>query len=914
MGDAASVQARECLFGARGGGGRVCAMSGNGSEQTGHGRNGPRRAVRKVLLRARQKLQALQLWQRQKRKKAAATAALAFSALLFMTSSGALNAPPSGILPSQGSHQTAQVVALRSGSESDLMLQNLRVTGGATSEIGAGSAAVRRGADVLKTVVTRGKGETGSSARFAAGPSSVATVASNNPSRGIFSKKGTSPNIPLASTAAPAGKAVKEVEEQFTRTLREALKDLADYMKGPKSDTLFLLAATALITPLCQMAGISPILGFLAAGTILGPNALGLISGLHTTETLAELGIVFFLFEMGIELSFERLNSMKKDVFGLGLSQFLGTAAAVAAVGGLTTNLPANALVVLGGGLALSSSAFVLQLLKDKNQMSTRFGRASFGVLLFQDLAVVPLLVVTPILAGGGSGLAKALGSACLKAALALGSIGLAGRFLLNPLFKIVASARSQEAFLGVTMLTVLGMSFMTEGLGLSNTLGAFLAGVLLSETKYRYQIEADIAPFRGILLGLFFITVGFEIDLALIMSNLPLVGSAVFGIVALKALIAGALCKAFGLSLSTAQQTGLILSQSGEFAFVAFGLARSLGMLDKDTTKFLLTCVSLTMAITPALADLGGKIAQRLEENSDFTHYLGQDKEAMELKESDDFVVVAGYGTVGKTVCDLLDRKFIKYVGLEVNPNKAIEARNKGLPVFYGDIGRPEVAEAFNVGKAKAIIVTIADKAEANRAVISLRREYPDTQIFARAADADHAERLQRTLDVAAMVPIVPEDNVLLTLPFGGAVLRTLGAPPEEVNAIIEAKRKDVLMERGTAETEEQAILLQLGILKENDVDKQKEEQVPKLKPQETSAAVDVEIEEDEEKEEEPASPGEVAAAAVEQAKEKTPKVAQVIEENSDALLAEASKKDIKGEEPAIIEDPDSVLVTDDE
>ena len=368
--------------------------------------------------------------------------------------------------------------------------------------------------------------------------------------------------------------------------------------------------------------------------------------------------------------------------------------------------------------------------------------------------------VATPILAGNGS-MAGALGSALVKAVMALSGIALAGRFALNPLFKTVAAANSQEAFLGVILMTVLGMSFLTEGLGLSNTLGAFLAGVLLSETKYRYQVEADIAPFRGILLGLFFVTVGFEIDIGLIANNLPVVSAIVAGILGLKAGILTMLSKAFGLSTSNAVRTGLILSQGGEFAFVAFALARSVGILDPATTKMLLTSVSLTMALTPFLDSMGGKLAKKMEEDTpDFTHYMGQDEEALEITEPEDseFVVVVGYGIVGKVVCDLLDKKFIKYVGMEKNPKKAIEARNKGLPVFFGDVGRQEVAEAFNCNKAKAIIVCIADKAEATRAVIALRRMYPDKQIFARASDADHAKRLQTTLDVAAMVPILPE------------------------------------------------------------------------------------------------------------------------------------------------------------
>jgi len=644
----------------------------------------------------------------------------------------------------------------------------------------------------------------------------LSEISSSSPTKSMRNLLSKTKSLATNAVSVNGGAKAKDVQitEATTRTFKSALEDLSAYMQGPKSDTLLLLLATSLITPLCKMVGLSPIIGFLAAGMALGPNALGLISGIHSTETLAELGIVFFLFEMGIELSVERLTSMKKDVFGLGLSQFLLTAVAIAGAGRFC-NLPANALVVLGGGLALSSSAFVLQLLKDNNQMATRFGKASFGVLLFQDLAVVPLLVVTPILAGGGQGLASAVGSAVVKAAIALSSIFFAGRVIVNPLFKIVAASKSQEAFLGVVLLTVLSMSFLTEGLGLSNTLGAFLAGVLLSETKYRYQIEADIAPFRGILLGLFFVTVGFEIDLGLIASNLPLVSSIVAAIIFIKTFVLTALSRAFGLSLSNSLQTGLLLSQGGEFAFVAFGLARSLGILDPAMTKLLLTCVALTMALTPTLATLGGSLAKRLEEDSDFTHYLGQDSDANEIKESNDFAVVVGYGKVGKLVCELLDKKVIKYVGLEMNPNRAIEARNKGLPVFYGDIGRPEVAEAFGVEKASAVILTIADKAEINRAVISLRRAFPDKKIFARAVDADHAERLQRTLDVIAMVPVVPEDSILISLPFGGAVLRSLGAEKEEVNAILEQTRKEILSRKGLGGYEERDMILEQLIVK---------------------------------------------------------------------------------------------------
>lgn len=393
-----------------------------------------------------------------------------------------------------------------------------------------------------------------------------------------------------------------------------ALKGLATYMKGPKADTLLLLLTTALNTPLSKMVGTSPILGYLFLGLLFGPNGFSLVKDIHTTEMMAEIGIVFFLFEMGIHLDFKTLMSMRRDVFGLGGSQFLVTAAVVAAICKFGFGLSTAAQIVLGGGLALSSSAFVLQLLKDKDQMSTTFGKSSFGVLLLQDLAVVPLLVATPILAGDGGGLMDALGSAGLKAVIALSTIAFIGKFLLNPFFDAVAKTKNQEAFVGAILSTVLGMSFLTEGLGLSNTLGAFLAGILLSETKHRHQIEAEIAPFRGILVGLFFFSVGFEIDLQLIGSKPGLIAAIVLGITALKATIASVLGLMFGLKKGTALRLGLILSQGGEFAFVAFRLARSCGIFSEELTKLMLTCVSLTMGLTPFLDDTGAKMAIDLD------------------------------------------------------------------------------------------------------------------------------------------------------------------------------------------------------------------------------------------------------------------------------------------------------------
>ena len=331
---------------------------------------------------------------------------------------------------------------------------------------------------------------------------------------------------------------------------------------------------------------------------------------------------------------------------------------------------------------------------------------------------------------------------------------------------------------------------------------------------------------------------------------------------------------------------------------FVAFGLARSLGILDPATTKLLLTAVSLTMALTPTLSTAGSKISKILEEQSDFTHYLGQDRDANEIKESTDFAVVVGYGVVGKVVCDLLDRKFIKYVGLEIDPNKAIQARNAGLPVFYGDIGRQEVAEAFNVGKATSVIVCIADKAQCNRVLIALRRWYPDQKIFSRATDDDHAKRLQDTLNVAAMVPILPEDNLLLTLPFGGAVMKALGVPNQEVNAILETKRKEVLSGRGLEQNEEELALAQLGISMPDEILASDGVNKGKKTSQSTSVADSASITDGNDDSGDDASAAAIesltpieqiegaAAERREETLEKSPFVAQVLENVSPAII----------------------------
>jgi len=649
-------------------------------------------------------------------------------------------------------------------------------------------------------------------------------VARTNSQKGIFAQ------IPTVTLKKGQGKATVTSERLplWKTVVFRCQKFLSGvHISTSKRDSLLLLFTTAMITPICKNLNLSPILGFLAVGALIGPTGLKLINNVHTTEKLAELGVVFFLFELGLELSVDRLMQMSQDVFGLGLSQYVLTAAAIFFALKLLTTLSPAALITIGGGLALSSSAFVLQLLKDRQDIGTRYGKAAFGILLLQDLAVVPLLVALPLLAGTGGSVWMAIKVAVAKAMVCLTTIALLGKYAVNPMFYIVASSRSQEALVSIILTTALGMSALSQGLGLSDTLGAFLAGILLGETKYRYQVEAEVAPFRGVLLGLFFMTVGFSIDLQLIMNNLPLVVGAVGGILALKAAVISLLCLAFGLSLSNAQQVGLVLSQGGEFAFVAFGLAKRLGILNSFQTKLLMTSVALTMATTPALSQLSASIADFIESKKGFTFYMGQDKEGQQLKSSPSkLVVVCGYGAVGKMVCDLLDKKFIKYLCFDIDPKKTIEARNKGLPVFYGDVSRPAVLEAFHVGDARAVIITTTDVRGTNRIALTLRKEFPNLKIFVRARNMQHRDRLKALLNVDAMVPVLKEHNQLVTLPFAGAALEAVGVSRDEVSTLLQTMRLELMQIKGDDDDVEIEEAM-------NELDKKKESSTPKKKEQ---------------------------------------------------------------------------------
>ena len=499
------------------------------------------------------------------------------------------------------------------------------------------------------------------------------------------------------------------------------------------------------------------VLGYLIAGAVIGPAGLALIENLETTRALAEFGVVFLLFMIGLELPFERLKVMSPAVFGLGVAQVLVTATAIAAVA-MAAGLPAVPAAVIGGGLALSSTAIVMQLLAERSEITTRFGRAAFAVLIVQDLAVAPFLVVVVALGQGTDAVPTALGLAVLKMIVAVIAILGAGRIILRHVFWPVAEIRNPEIFAALTLFVVLATGLVTELAGMSMAFGAFMAGMLLAETNYRHQVGAVIQPLRGLLLGLFFVTVGMGIDLALALEQFGLIVLLLVGLLLGKGLILGVLALAAGLARAQALRLGLVLAEGGEFAFVLLGAGMVGGILDPEIGQVLLVVVGLSLIATPFLARLGALAAQRLERAQ--AEEVGE--QAIEAEHRAGHVVIAGFGRVGRAVAARLQAAEISFVAVDFDPHSIAQARTSGLPVYYGDVTRPEILAALNVENARSIVVALGDPGTTDQVVALVSYIFPDLKVYARARDDVHAREL-RNMGAHIVVPELVETGFSL-------------------------------------------------------------------------------------------------------------------------------------------------------
>ena len=542
-------------------------------------------------------------------------------------------------------------------------------------------------------------------------------------------------------------------------------------------DVIMFLMAAILAALGVQRLKWSPVVGYLIAGAVIGPYGLGLVHDGAQIHGLAEFGIVFLMFTIGLELSPERLKAMRGHVFGLGGLQVVLSAVVITAIAYAIGFSRAEA-VVIGLALALSSTAVVMRLLMDRDALARPVGQRAFGILLFQDIAVVPILLIVDNLgapSGEGAGIDPvAIGIAALAVLLVI----LAGRYLARPLFRLVGSAKSPELFAATTLFVVLASAWLMEQAGLSLAMGGFLAGVLLAETEYKTQVELDIEPFRSLLLGLFFITVGMAIDPAVILSSLHWIAMAILAMIVLKASLIAGLARLLGLAHPKSIRLGLLLGQAGEFGFVVLTAALAQGILEAETVQILNVVIGLSIALTPALAAM----ADRLE-----THLSGRSLVPAEDLEStaqglEGHVVIAGYGRVGRTVGRLLEETRIPFIALDLDPEKVAQARRRNMPAFYGNSAAAPVLRAAGLETAAMLVITLDQPAAAIRAVKAAQKVHPDLPIVARAHDRAHALELER-LGVSAAVP----ETLEASLQLGGQVLRSMGMSHGSCDDIIE-------------------------------------------------------------------------------------------------------------------------------
>jgi monovalent cation:proton antiporter-2 (CPA2) family protein len=502
-------------------------------------------------------------------------------------------------------------------------------------------------------------------------------------------------------------------------------------------DILALLLATVVIVPAFHAIRLGAILGYLTAGAILGPWGLSIITEVEEIRHLAEFGVIFLLFVLGIELKPDKLWQMRKLVLGLGSGQLLITAAILFGIS-IWLGVSMHEAIIIGFGLALSSTAFCLNLLAERGGISTVMGRMSFSILLFQDLAVVPLLALISMFAGGEVDAAES-GLNLFYAVSAIIVLLLIGRYLLNPILEKIVASQDPEVFIAVAVLLVLGVAWVMESIGLSMALGAFLAGLMLAESHYRHQIEADILPFRGILLGLFFMTVGMGIDFGLLIHKLGLIIGLTIGLMSIKASVVYALIRITGTRYNNAVQAGVLLSQSGEFGFVMFGFASASGVLNPQTSHILILIIALSMVLTPFFVKIANLLLLKL-----YTPETNTDDYSTEfVNEVLEHVVLAGFGRVGARIGAILTSANVPYIAIDMSQDRVKKARAQGFPVFYGDACNIKVLRSAGADHAKMIVVTLDDPENIDRMVPLMRQYFPTIPIHSRAIDRQHCADL---------------------------------------------------------------------------------------------------------------------------------------------------------------------------
>ncbi|MFN0046643.1 MAG: cation:proton antiporter [Sphingorhabdus sp.] len=563
------------------------------------------------------------------------------------------------------------------------------------------------------------------------------------------------------------------------------------------SNALVILGAAGVVIPAFARVRINPIVGFLLVGVLVGPFGLGsladsfpwlrwiTISDVEEISPLGDYGIILLLFTIGLELSFRRLWKMRRTVFGLGPAQLFG--------GGLLIALGLSFLdyswasaIGLGLALALSSTALVIPIAGTQSAV----GQRALGMLLFEDLAIVPIIFFLGALAPkAASGSFDGLVTVIMEGALVVGLMLLLGRVMLPYLFGQAARTKSPELFLAASLLVVIIASLATSAVGLSPIFGALIAGLLIAETDYRHEVEVITAPFKGLALGVFLITIGMQIDLNFIRANWSLLAAAISGIIIAKSLVTGGLLKLAGARTGTATETGLLMSSPSETTLIVLAAASAAQLIDKETATFWQAATAIGLTITPILARIGHDMAKRIELRE-------SEPLRAETATPMDRAIIVGFGRVGMLIADMLIRHEQPYIAVEANIDAVTSARRRGYDVMFGDVSRPEVLEKLDIAGAKALILTMDEPVLAARIVKRIRFDFPDLTIISRARDADHAAELYR----AGVTDAVPE-TLESSLQLSEAVLVDLGIPMGFVIASIHEKRDEfrrIIMDQG--------------------------------------------------------------------------------------------------------------------
>ena len=547
------------------------------------------------------------------------------------------------------------------------------------------------------------------------------------------------------------------------------------------NDILILLFASIVVVVIFRQIGLSPALGYLIAGAIIGPFGMQIVESTQSTKSIAELGVVFMLFAIGLELTFARLTTIRRYVFGFGTLQIVATTAILTYITNYFFKIGIESALIISCALAMSSTAIVMQVISENGEQSTRVGRLSFSILLMQDLAVIPILVLLPLLSKANLNVLNALGGALLNAIIALVIIFAIGSLLLKPFFRIIAHTQNDVLFLSFTLIIVLGSALLCHKLGLSFALGAFIAGLMVAETQYRYRVEEEILSLKSLLMGLFFMTIGMSFDSNLLLEALLQIIEITFGLMLLKAFIIIILCRIFKFPLAPSIHTGLLLSQGGEFSFVVLLVALQEKLIDDQLSQILMTAITFSMALTPIMAGIGRKIKGRIY----IKEILRDNRLKREIGDINKHIVIIGFSKVGRIIAYILKKRKINYLILENNHRVVRLEKNNGYNIYYGDAMNIDILNYIGTAKAESVVIALDDEIACIKITRFIHQNFPNIAVITKSETFNNTDRFKK---VGASY--VVSKNLETGLQLSRAALSSVGLNNLEITSIIESFR----------------------------------------------------------------------------------------------------------------------------